>query len=348
MLNDFFAKCYEEVTLNHPCVLATVLERVGSAPRGAGANMLVFQDASGKRTMGTVGGGALEHAVELRCLECQRKHRSSLLRYHLAPNEGQDLGMVCGGDVTVYCHYLCRDKDGEWLQKISDLPAASGKVWLVRRIAEDQQPLPVELYADQRLWMNSGLNAEAVAPLCGRKPVLCGQEPLLFVQPIGLEGHTYVFGGGHIARQLVPLLQTLAFAPVVYDDRPEFASDQLFPDAERVILGAFDAIAQRVCIREEDCAVIMTRGHAHDHELLTQVLRTPAYYIGLIGSRSKIGVTKALLLQEGFTETDFARIHTPIGLPIGAETPEEIAVSIAAEMILNRARRNGSPKAPKA
>ena len=90
--------------------------------------------------------------------------------------------------------------------------------------------------------------------------------------------------------------------------------------------------------------MIMTRGHAYDHALLKQVLKSDCNYIGLIGSKSKIAHTKALLLEEGFAEEAFARVHTPVGLPIGAETPMEIAVSVAAEMILHRAKRNGSRK----
>ncbi|MEG0513759.1 MAG: XdhC family protein, partial [Clostridia bacterium] len=133
------------------------------------------------------------------------------------------------------------------------------------------------------------------------------------------------------------LLHRLDFSPIVFDDRLEFANTALFPLAERVVLGDFSGIATKVTLTPADYVVIMTRGHHYDHELLTQVLGTPAAYIGLIGSRSKIAHTKSLLFEEGFSEQDFQRVHTPIGLPIKAETPAEIAVSIAAEMILHRA-----------
>ena len=167
----------------------------------------------------------------------------------------------------------------------------------------------------------------------------------LFVEPVLRAGHAYVFGGGHIAQELVPLLNRLDFSPIVFDDRADFASKALFPDAARVILGDFRAVSSYAAIRPADYVVIMTRGHRYDHELLTQVLRTDAAYIGLIGSRSKIAHTKSLLFQEGFTEADFARVHTPVGLPIHAETPPEIAVSIAAEMILKRNEPSTTGKA---
>jgi xanthine dehydrogenase accessory factor len=105
------------------------------------------------------------------------------------------------------------------------------------------------------------------------------------------------------------------------------------------VCAPFAQSAERINVTPDDEIVIMTRGHANDLDILTWALRTPAYYIGLIGSRSKIAHTKAMLLAQGFTEADFARVHTPIGLPIEAETPMEIAVSVAAEMILCRAEQ---------
>ncbi|NCB06516.1 MAG: XdhC/CoxI family protein, partial [Clostridia bacterium] len=159
----------------------------------------------------------------------------------------------------------------------------------------------------------------------------------VFSLPIERAGHAYVLGGGHVAQALVPLLSKLDFSPVVYDDREEFASKALVPDAEKVICAPFECFSSLLCVRTCDRLVIMTRGHAYDHAVLVQALRTPACYIGLIGSKNKIAHTKALLLEQGFTQSDFARVHTPIGLPIKAQTPMEIAVSVAAEMILDRA-----------
>jgi len=137
------------------------------------------------------------------------------------------------------------------------------------------------------------------------------------------------------------LLSQLDFAPVAYDDRPEFANSDRFPTVSAVVCAPFPQAAEKLSVTGEDEIVIMTRGHVNDLEILSFALRTPAYYIGLIGSRSKITHTKAMICQQGFTESDFAKVHTPIGLPILAETPMEIAVSVAAEMIRERAIRTG-------
>ena len=140
-----------------------------------------------------------------------------------------------------------------------------------------------------------------------------------------------------MAQCVAPLLAQLDFDPLVYDDRPEFANPSLFPASVRTLCAPFPEAGARLSIAPEDEIVIMTRGHVNDLVILTQALRSPAYYIGLIGSRAKIAHTREMLMQSGFTGDDFARVHTPIGLPIRAETPMEIAESVAAEMILARA-----------
>ena len=155
-------------------------------------------------------------------------------------------------------------------------------------------------------------------------------------------GCVYVFGGGHVAQELVPVISHVGFRVVVYEDRENFARPELFQGVHHTILGSFERISEHITIHENDYAVIMTRGHQSDYEVLRQVLRTQAAYIGVIGSRQKIAATTKRLLEDGISEQDIARLHTPIGLPIKGETPAEIAISIAAEMILFRAERKQS------
>ena len=143
--------------------------------------------------------------------------------------------------------------------------------------------------------------------------------------------------GGHVSRALVPVLSSVGFRPVVYDDRPEFADPALFPAAEGVLCGDFTDLARQVTVTADDYVVVMTRGHQADYEVITQVLRSGARYLGCIGSKRKLALCRDRLLQAGFTPEEYARLHAPIGLAIGAQTPEEIAVSVAAEMIAVRA-----------
>ena len=158
-----------------------------------------------------------------------------------------------------------------------------------------------------------------------------------FAVPVVKAGRTFVFGGGHVSQALVPAIAAVGFRPVVYDDREEFADAKLFPQAEQVIYGDFEHIADHLTVTPDDYVVIMTRGHQADYEVLTQVLRSGAKYIGCIGSKRKLAICRDRLLKADFTEEEYAVVHAPIGLAIGAETPEEIAVSVAAEMIAVRA-----------
>ena len=143
------------------------------------------------------------------------------------------------------------------------------------------------------------------------------------------------------AGALVPVLATVGFRVVMYDNREELAKKENYPMASEVIFGSFSDISGKVALTANDYAVVMTPGHQADYEILSQVLGSDATYIGCIGSRTKVAKTRERLKCDGYTEEDIARVHAPIGLPILAETPEEIAISIAAEMIEHRARLAG-------
>lgn len=165
-------------------------------------------------------------------------------------------------------------------------------------------------------------------------------ERVLFAQPLVRAGTVYLFGAGHVSRALAQILAMAEFRTVVYDQRPEAAWRAFFPDAAERICGPFEEALDRLePITEEDYAVIMTPGHQGDYEVLSQVLRTPAKYIGCIGSRKKVAAARERLLADGFTAAETGRVWAPIGLPIGGETPAEVAVSVAAQLIACRSGR---------
>jgi len=159
----------------------------------------------------------------------------------------------------------------------------------------------------------------------------------LFVEPILADPILYIFGGGHVSAQIIPLASRVGFKVEVIDDRPEFADARKFPDAAKVHQYPFQGVVGKLPVDESSYLVIVTRGHIHDKTVLEQCLRSKAKYIGMIGSRRKKAMIYDKLLEEGFTQSDLDQIHAPIGLDIGAETPEEIAVSIVAELIQVRA-----------
>ncbi|MFW5640569.1 MAG: xanthine dehydrogenase accessory protein XdhC [Thermodesulfobacteriota bacterium] len=144
----------------------------------------------------------------------------------------------------------------------------------------------------------------------------------------------FLFGAGHVSRQLAKLTQMVEFRTVVLDDRSEFANRDRFPGVDQVhVLDRFENTFSGLSTDSNSFIVILTRGHSHDRTVLAQALRTQAGYIGMIGSHRKRDTIYRSLRDEGFTTADLDRVHCPIGLDIGGETPEEIAVSIVAEMI---------------
>ncbi len=163
----------------------------------------------------------------------------------------------------------------------------------------------------------------------------------VFLEPVVGLPRALLFGGGHVSRAVYRAALEAGFRVTVVDDRPKFAAAERFPDAERIVLPGYRDIASRVRLAPHDYVLVMTRGHQFDEEILDQILRMPpTRYLGVIGSRRKQITAEKRLVARGIPAERFRAIHGPVGLPIGAVTPEEIAVSIVAEMI---AARRGAP-----
>jgi xanthine dehydrogenase accessory factor len=162
---------------------------------------------------------------------------------------------------------------------------------------------------------------------------------LILIEPVLPADTVFLFGAGHVAQPTARLAAFVGFRVRVVDDRAEFANAERFPEAEEVRVATdFDSALKGFAIDRSAFIVIVTRGHLHDKTVLMQALRTEAAYIGMIGSRRKRDHIFNASLKQDFTEADLKRVHSPIGLDIGAETPEEIALSIVAELVHARAQ----------
>jgi xanthine dehydrogenase accessory factor len=311
--------------------LVTIIGDYGSAPRGTGARMAIIGDGS---FTGTIGGGAVEYRIQQTAQEVLMNKKSRIMMFDLSSHDKEGLGMVCGGKVTVYIQYISAlDGHVRNLLKFGiSLFEQNIDSWLVTDITDGSDGC-MNIY-------KAGSGAVSMELLANRAVQVEIGGKRYYSEPLTVTGRVYIFGGGHISQELVPLLSRLEFCCHVFDDLPEFADAARFPDAERVIMGDFDDISVYIDITAKDYIVIVTRGHKHDYSVLTQVLPLTPYYIGAIGSLTKKDNVSKQLLEAGFLPKDIDRIHTPIGLPIHSETPVEIAVSIAAELILVRARKN--------
>jgi len=161
----------------------------------------------------------------------------------------------------------------------------------------------------------------------------CGGRVRVYIEPIVAEPHLVIFGAGHVGRALCRLGRFAGFQVTVGDDRTEFANEENLPDASRIVVLAWNQPLAQISIGDNTYIVIATRGHLHDFQVVAQALETRARYIGLVGSRKKRGTLVKFLQEKGVTEDLITRVITPVGLPIGSVTPEEIAVSIVAQII---------------
>lgn len=151
-----------------------------------------------------------------------------------------------------------------------------------------------------------------------------------------------ILGGGHVSCPTAKIGKMLGFHVTVMDDREEFLTRERFPEADLLIKGSFEELSEKIPVYENAYYVVVTRGHKGDTVCARQILRRPYVYFGMIGSRTKVRLTRENLLEDGYTEEQIDTIHAPIGLPIGGQFPEEIAVSITAEIVQEKNRRQTS------
>lgn len=166
----------------------------------------------------------------------------------------------------------------------------------------------------------------------------------ILIEPFFPKPRLIVFGGGHIAKPLVEFASKVGFAITVIDDRPYFANSTRFPEAEKVICEDFKKSFNLIEFKKSDFVVIITRGHRHDKLVLSNVINNNLSYVGMIGSRRRVKGMMEELISEGYSQEALNKVNTPIGLDIGAITPEEIAISIVSQLISFKNKGNGSSK----
>jgi xanthine dehydrogenase accessory factor len=327
-------------------VQATILTQSGSVPRTAGAKMIILADKSIK---GTIGGGQVEALVQKLGAHVFETKETVTREYNLIGQAGQ-MDMICGGKLEVLVEYM--DASNQQLLGVyQDIRAAiekRKKVVLVTPIANGKNG-----NARSFLVKEDGSVGGTFSGLAELKEMFISQARSRYsgvitiagnrflVEPVSTYGTVYIFGAGHISQKLALLTPRVDFRTIILDDRKEFASRDRFPAADEVIvLENFEQAFNNLDIDQDSYLVIVTRGHAHDKTVLARALRTKACYIGMIGSLSKRDTIYRALREEGYSEDSIKKVYSPIGLKIAAETPEEIAVSIMAELIKVRAEQS--------
>jgi len=196
--------------------------------------------------------------------------------------------------------------------------------------------LELTAIAEAQIVLETGSAQKKSYQLTEEEGAMCGGRVELFFEPIVSGERLYIFGAGHIGQALASLASQTGFVITVIDNRPEFANRERLLSVEHIIAGEYAKILSQTKFTNKDFLVIVTHGHAHDEEILSYCIQQPFAYLGMIGSQRKVTVVLNKLRQHGLAPEILARVHSPIGLKIGAETPVEIAISILAEMIAVR------------
>lgn len=313
-----------------------IVRQDGSAPRGPGARLLADQNGL---LCGTVGGGLAEARVLDLCREALTDGKPRLLAVDMDGKLAAGADMICGGRVLVLVEPLSPE----------DLPlfeAVRGVLAAPWQSSGGRLCVSLQNFARSFVTANGGAFG---APLPQPFPAVEGEYPTVvqagtagaegdwFVEPIVFPWRLVLAGGGHVSRPTAHMGALLDFAVTVLDDRADFATPERFPDAAQTLTVPDFVDCFAACPPDaRTCVVILTRGHVHDAAVLEQALRSKAGYIGMIGSTRKRNQVYVSLQEKGFSAAELQRVHCPVGLPINAQTPEEIAVSILAECIAHR------------
>ena len=343
-MKEFYKERLELLKSGENFVLASIFDSQGSAPRTTGARMIIRENGS---ILGTVGGGKVEALVIQHGIEIFDTKTTILKEYKLQEAENKGIGMACGGDVSILMEYVDVEslENIKLYEKVVECFENGEKAFIIRKFFNDGDNINYLYKNGEIIFSSKGIEKEVIEKYSDsvryRDLMLIKEENAeVLIEPICNLGRLYIFGAGHVSQKLAQLAKNIDFLVTVVDSRAEFANRERFATTDDIMVpDSFEGCFEQLKIDKDSYIVIVTSGHMFDLTCLKQALRTNAYYIGMIGSRRKRNIVYDALKEEGFTLDDFNKVHNPIGIEIGAETPEEIAVSIGAELIKVRRER---------
>lgn len=355
-MRSIYHTILEQIRSGTGIVIATVVRTAGSTPQKPGSSALFCEHGL---LAGTVGGGLLESEVQHIAESVMISRVSDHFYFNLDSGQGA-AGAICGGEAEVLVdadpsihlaaleemeNTLSRRQDGFLLTGVSqkhDQGRTIRRYWINRTGPEDLpaglEPAFKKLIRDH---LKQALRYRYTEIDLKANPL--HQVEMAFLEHIKPMPHLVIAGGGHIGKALAHLGMLLEFEVTVMDDRSEFASSDHIPDADHLVVKEIGEALNELKPDADTFIVIVTRGHTHDGKALRACIGSDAAFIGMIGSTHKVGIMKNQFLDKGWaTPEQWSAIHTPIGLPIGSKTVQEIAISIAAQLVEVRNRKEES------
>jgi xanthine dehydrogenase accessory factor len=341
---DVLREAARQAESGEPVGLATIVATRGSTPQKVGARLLA---RAGQRLAGTLGGGAVE-AEAIREATLAVSGGAPAVREYTLSTGVDDWGLACGGTMLVFVERLDR-RALAWLTPA--LEAAEGRKSVAVVTALDGERAGARLLVSDREAVgalpDTALTAAAVE--LGRHALdmeaaelRASGEVRLYAEPFGPPPALIVVGAGHVGKALASLARDLGASVTVLDDRPEYASRERFPEADRVVAAPVGEALGWLPIGPATGIVVAMRNQDLDYEATAAALRTGARYVGLLGARRKAILVTERLVADGFPIERIRALRAPIGLDIGARTPEEIALSVLAEWLMVRQGGTGN------
>ena len=327
------------LTQDQPIALATVIQTWGSSPRRAGAKMALTPDG---KISGSVSGGCVEGAVFEAGLEVLKSDRPQLLHFGVADETAWEVGLACGGSIDIFVKPL----DPQFFNALRSLLVEEGAAVAATVVRGPDEILGCEILVKEDGSVTGSLNdtldqqvpdlaREALAEGESRR-VMLDDDVEIFLEVILPPPALVAVGGVHITIALMKLAKMLGYRTVVIDPRSAFGNLERFPDVDQLIQLWPDEAFQKITVTRSTALAMLTHDPKLDDPALKIALASPAFYIGALGSKTTQAKRRQRLLEEGLMEAQLNRLHGPIGLDIGAGTPEEIAMSIMAEIVAAR------------
>ncbi len=322
---NFINKWISSFDKNEEMAVVSIINGIGSMPRENGAQMLISNSGT---IVDSIGGGKLESDIISRSIQVTLNKTTILYHFDMTGDDVAQSDLICGGKGDAVIYYS-PEQDIFTLKYIVGLRNPMG--WLI---------FPIDTKTGLSFFSANGEHIGNLPDMIfeniyNRKDIFIftdSQNSRYMVQWIFPSGRLHIMGAGHISREIAKIADIIEMKCTVYDDRSDFVNKERFPHSDCLLLDDFSSLPY-IEMGYKDMIVIVTRGHLYDRNVLEWALKTDAGYIGMIGSRRKVDMILNSLIKKGFSEKKVYRVHTPIGLDIGARTPSEIAVSIIAQLI---------------
>ncbi|MCK6585213.1 MAG: XdhC family protein, partial [Anaerolineales bacterium] len=326
-----------------PIALATVIQTWGSSPRRAGSRMGISLDG---RMTGSVSGGCVENAVVEAGIESLKSKRPQLLHFGVADETAWEVGLACGGSIDIFVQPL----DSKFFEELSALISADRAAGIVTVTRGPDDLIGREILVNEESRAHGSFGNEwddlvlkvAQEIFSQRTPrrMMLNEEVEVFVDVILPSPTLIVVGGVHIAMALVSLAKTLGYRTVVMDPRRAWGSEERFPNVDQLIQTRLPEAFEQVRVTRSTAVATLTHDPKLDDPALKYALSSPAFYVGALGSKTTHAKRRERLLNDGVSEAQLSRLHAPIGLDIGAETPEEIALAVMSEVVKSFRKQN--------